>query len=124
LNRVIADLPTFSVKIMKLKYSEGISVGVAVDSSHYTLRLYENSWCYDSYGRIYDHSVETNTGIKAPTNSIVTVSVNLQDKTISYKIDGESVGTPQSVKLVDSEFKRLRPIVQIYYVGDSVEIYP
>ena len=122
LNRFIADLPTFSVKIMKLKNS--ISVGVAVDSSHFTLPLYETSWCCDSTGYICDHSALGNeTGIRASTNSIVSVTVDLNDKTISYKIDGKSVETPQSVKLVDSEFKRLRPTVQMYYEGDSVEIY-
>ncbi len=123
LNRFIADLPTFSVKIMK-DTDSGIQVGVAVDSSHFTLPVHVNSWCYSSGGYIYDHNAFTNTGIETPTNSIVTVTVDLQNKTISYKIDGNPVGTPQQMNLVDSEFVRLRPIVQMYHVGDSVEIYP
>ena len=127
-NRFITDLPTFSVKIMQLEtFNFGIYEGVEVDSSHYTLQLYGNSWCYyggRDFGYIIDHLRLTPTGVETPPNSTVTVSVNLENKTISYKIDGKSVGTPQSVKLVDSEFLLLRPIVQMEYVGDSVEIYP
>ena len=122
LNRFIADLPTFSIKIIQ-QTLWGIQVDVALDSSHFTLPLHQNGWCCESDGDIYDHSALTETGLVASTNSIVTVTVDLNDKTISYKIDGKSVGTPQSVKLVDSEFKRLRPTVQIWKGGDSVEIY-
>ena len=120
MNSFIADLPTFSVKIMENNESTGIQVGVAVDSNHYTLILHENSWCYDTYGCLYDHSALTHTGVKTPTNSIVTVSVNLENKTISYKIDSNPVGTPQSVNLIDAEFK---PVL-MSKEGESVEIYP
>ena len=122
MNRLIADLPMFSVKIME--YTDNILVGVALDSSHFTLDLSDNSWCYFIDGSYFDHNAPTYTGIAATTNTVVTVTVDLQNKTIAYKIAENPQTTPQQMDLVDSEFVRLRPIVQMYHVGNSVEIYP
>ena len=105
---------------MRQKYTDWSLVGVAVHSSHYTLPLHRNSWCSRSEGYIFDHAAPTRTGIEAARNSIVTVPVNLPTKSICYKLDVNPVGTPQSVKLLDSEFQRLRPTVQMYYDLKSV----
>ena len=125
MNAFITQQPTFSVRIIQQQAPPiDICVGVAVDSSRYTVQLNINGWCYYNYGRNYDHGSYTLTPLLPKVNDTVTVCVNLQSRTIEYKVQGNSTGPPRFMNISDSQFQLLRPIVELYYVGNSVEIYP
>ena len=125
MNKFSVQKPTFSVKIINQPtVPDGISIGVAVDSSRYTQALFLSSWCYLNSG--YNYAIGSNTisPYKTKVNDTVTVSVNATQKTIEYKVNGNSTRPPILMSISDSQFQLLRPIVQIKWVGLSVEIYP
>ncbi len=123
LNRFVVQQPQFSFKIVSQNNS-GIAIGVAEDSSRYIKELKQYSWCYLNFGRNYDHNIYTVTPYKAKVNETVTVTLNVTHKTIHYRVQGNSTGPPKYLTISDSQFQLLRPIVQLQYVGNSVEIYP
>ena len=123
-NSFIVQQPTVSIRIITL-YSDndGTSFGVAADSSLYTPVLHLNSWSYFTAGRVWDHNVYTITPYIAKVNDIVTLCVNLEAKTIQFKLQGNSTLPPIFMNISDSELQNLRPIVQLGY-NNAVEIYP
>ena len=118
--------PTFSVRIIEQPVNaDDILVGVAINSSHYTQDLRVSSWCYIIYGYNFDHnSMYSTSPYKTVVNDTLTVSVNVTQKTIEYKVNGNSTGPPRLMSISDSEFQLLRPVVELWNVGECVEIYP
>ena len=70
---------------------------------------YEKGSCYSSGESLKD-------------GQIVTVRVDVASKTIIYLVDGVPTGPPHTMNISDVEILKLRPAVQIYYIGDSAEI--
>ena len=57
MNAFIVCQPTFSLKIIKQPTNpDGICIGVAVDSSHYTEYVAEKSWSFRNGGYNFDHN--------------------------------------------------------------------
>ncbi len=53
---------------------------------------------------------------------MVTVRVDVARKQIVYLIDGVPFGPPHTMNISDSDLKNLKPAVQIYKIGDSLEL--
>ena len=125
MNAFITQQPSFSLRMIKQPQgSDGITIGVAVDSSHFTQQLYATSWCFHNGGIQWDHGISTNNPYKTKVNDTVSLTVNLQNRTLPYIVNGNATGPPTFMSISDSQFQLLRPIVQFLFVGCSVEIYP
>ncbi len=120
----LTEKPTFSVKIIRNPIKCCICIGVALDSSRFNQTLHSAGWCIYSHYALECALGKCYFGNKSNIleNQIVTVSVNFTHKEISYEVDGQAAGPHYKMSLTDAEMLRLRPIVQIWYQGDSVEI--
>ncbi len=115
----------FSVRLLKLSSPiSQISIGAAIDSTRSGSGLHAVGWCtmtQTSYlyalGPIYYSQ-------HAPIREgqVVTVRVDVARKQIVYVVDGVPAGPPHTMNISDADLLRLRPAVQIYYMGDSLEI--
>ena len=116
--------PVFSVRIILRVSPSSIYVGGAFNTSHFTQQLTSVGWCISSYFR--RHFALGSIYFSQPPNlqvgQIVTVKVDLALKQILYLVNGNSTGPAINLSLTDSQMLLLRPIVQLYSVGDSVEI--
>ena len=121
------EKPTFSVKIIKSNPSGcGICIGVGLDTSHWNGSICNGAFYLENFEyKIFENqnlAYKKNENIK--DNSVVTVNVDLNTKEISYKVDGVPVGPPRKLNISDEDMKKLRPLVEMECVDNTVEAVP
>ena len=125
LSTTVVSSPVFSVRIVANPSATGIFVGVAFNASHLTQDLSVVGWCIDTRTRDqWALGVRYLTGTSIQVGQNVTVLIDLGLKQISYQVNGLSTGAARNLSITDSQMQLLRPVVEIYYIGDSVEIIP
>ncbi len=108
LKTTIAQTQVFRFKV--LKGSDGVSVGVARDTPLFKGNLVEKCICYSF-----------SPGTKTVSAKEFTVTFDLSNKTVTSSRDGQNLISPFSLDHF-GDVQKLRPIVEIYETGNSVEI--
>ena len=113
----------FSVRLLKYNPAYSLFIGGAIDSTSYG-NLNSVGWCLDAYNfSPYAMGSSYHIGVQqARAGQVVTVRVDVARKQIIYVVDGVPAGPRHTMKISDADRLRLRPPVQIWLQGDSVEI--
>ena len=120
LNTNIAQTQVYRFRLLKCGGSN-LMVGVAPDTPHFTEQVFAKSFCYDPpSGRRYEKNIQTQ-GTQTLQGQEFTVSVDLSNKKVSFTRDGQNLVSPFSFAEY-GDMQKLRPIVQMAYKDDSVEI--
>ena len=125
MNTTVENLPMFSVRLARNAFGCCLCIGMALSESHFTQEQKNGSWCIGtSTGAQYSQGLVYQSSQWIAEGSNVTVAVDFCAKQISYRVNGVSAGPARDLNLTDSQMLQLRPLVQIYYIGDILEIMP